>query len=124
MTRKQWKVRRSLPYIGYTLGNNSFSWDHVECIEEVVIKDLRAMFSVYFVSGEYIEYNYPMYDLTPDYKEEKRLFGRTKKVKITDVQHYFDRNCETLQELRAVRGRVIRAYFEYKRGMRLIKGLK
>lgn len=122
MTKEQWRTKRTLPYIGCTLANNTFTWDSVECIGEIYIIELRAVFRVHFNSGEYIEYDYPNYDLEPDYIEVKALFGLPKKVKIESPQHYFDRNCDKLKELQAIRKRAVKALFEYKQGVHKLKG--
>ena len=124
MTKEQWRIKRTLPYIGYSLANNTISWDAVEYIGEVYIRDLRALFRVGLKSGKYIEYNYPEFDLEVDYTETKRFFGLTKKVKIVDAQYYFDRNCDKMKGLQAIRNQALKAFFKYKYGTIKLKGLK
>lgn len=117
MTKTQWKTQRTMPYVGYMLGNDDFTWEYVERIGEVKINNhtLKTEFTVYFTSGNNYVYTYHMYTLDPDYETLTNFFGFKRKVQITDVQYYFKRNCSKLQAISKVRERVVKAFYEYKR---------
>ena len=120
MTTKQWKAKRAVPYTGYNLGGDSFAWSAVERIEQIRIHPdtLQASFVVFFISGEVLTYSYSNYILEPDVDTTRTvgIFCR-KHPTIRNVQHYFDRNCEKLQELTSIRARVCRAFYKYRRNV-------
>lgn len=118
MTTTKWKTSRTLPYAGYTLANHDFGWNYVERIGEIQIHEdtLQAEFTVYFTSGSNLRYSYSCYRLVPDYTATTSLFGIKRKKQITDIQYYFDRNCEKLQLITTERNKVVTAYSRYLRG--------
>ena len=117
MTKTQWKTQRTMPYVGYTLGRNIFSWEFVERIGEITINKstLATQFIVYFTSGNNYVYSYPKYTLTPDYETRVNLFGMKSKTEITNVQYYFERNCSKLQAVSKIREKAVRAFLQHKR---------
>ena len=117
MTKTQWKTHQTMPYIGYKLGNDDFSWEYVERIGEIHINGntLQTEFTIYFTSGNNYVYSYPIHTLDPDYETHTSLFGFKHKVQITDVQHYFRRNCSKLQAITKNREKVVKSFYKYKR---------
>jgi len=120
MTRSQWKIKCAIPYAGYSLGNDNFSWKYVERIGEIRInpQTLQTEFTVYFTSGNNYVYSYKKYTLEPDYEISTNVFGFKKKTQITDVQYYFKRDCKILQDIYKRRKEVVNAFYEYQRSQK------
>lgn len=121
MQPKQWQQLQILKYTGYSLANQMFSWQYVERIGEIMISaDLQAYFTVYFVSGNTLEYRYDKYILTPEYPITKgRFFTSTTPVLR---QYYFQNPPANLLELAEIRRQAVTAFQNF-RSKFLRKGL-
>ena len=122
MTRKQWQQQQTLKYVGYSIKNQSFSWEYVERIGELLIHPItrQVNFYIYFVSGEKLEITYTDWFLDPIYIMKKKIFF-TQKVISTNIQNYFN-NSVQLKDIKVFRETLVNNFYTFKRSY-LKKGL-
>lgn len=128
MTQEQWKNRiknKEIP-IRLHIANHEIPIENISYIGEVCInKELIAGFTIYMLDGSKIEFYYNKYKLTPIIQITKNWLFKSETI-VKDIQQYFDRNCETLQDVQNIQQDCVDNLMEYYRfkikNYRLVNG--